>query len=274
MKIAIQGELGSFSHQAALRSIPNATVIPCALSAEAFDRLRKGDADAIMIPIENTLAGSVVEHYDLLREHSVFIERETVIRIEHNVIGMKGSKIEEVQRIYSHPVALAQCRSFFQQHPGMEPVAFYDTAGAVKQIIQLQDPHAAAIAGIQAADMYRGVVLAEGVEDDVANFTRFLLVREGTPASHPQGLQKLSLCCQVLHRPGALAGVLAEIGSAGGNLTQVQSRPVHGQPWHYHVFVDALLPDASAADTLLDRLEGMSVSYKVLGRFAPAPEFA
>jgi prephenate dehydratase len=124
MKIAIQGELGSFSHQAALRSIPNATVIPCALSAEAFDRLRKGDADAIMIPIENTLAGSVVEHYDLLREHSVFIERETVIRIEHNVIGMKGSKIEEVQRIYSHPVALAQCRSFFQQHPGMEPVAF------------------------------------------------------------------------------------------------------------------------------------------------------
>ena len=165
-----------------------------------------------MIPIENTLAGSVVEHYDLLREHSVFIERETVIRIEHNVIGMKGSKIEEVQRIYSHPVALAQCRSFFQQHPGMEPVAFYDTAGAVKQIIQLQDPHAAAIAGIQAADMYGGVVLAEGVEDDVANFTRFLLVREGTPASHPQGLQKLSLCCQGCTVPGRWPGCWLKSG--------------------------------------------------------------
>ena len=273
MKIAIQGELGSFSHQAALRTIPNATVIPCALSAEAFDRLRKGDVDAIMIPIENTLAGSVVEHYDLLREHSVFIERETVIRIEHLVIGIAGSHIEDLQRVYSHPVALAQCRSFFQRHPGMESVAFYDTAGAVKQIIQLQDRHSAAIAGIQAVDMYGGVVLAKGVEDDVANFTRFLLVREGIPASNPEGLHKLSLCCQVLHRPGALAGVLAEIGSAGGNLTQVQSRPVHGQPWHYHVFIDALIPDAPAAGRLLDRLAGMSVSHKVLGRFEPAPEF-
>jgi prephenate dehydratase len=273
MKIAIQGELGSFSHQAALRTIPNATVIPCALSAEAFERLRKGDVDAIMIPIENTLAGSVVEHYDLLREHSVFIERETVIRIEHLVIGIAGSRIEDVQRAYSHPVALAQCRSFFQRHPGMEAVAFYDTAGAVKQILQLQDRHSAAIAGIQAVDMYGGVVLAKGVEDDVANFTRFLLVREGIPASNPEGLHKLSLCCQVLHRPGALAGVLAEIGSAGGNLTQVQSRPVHGQPWHYHVFIDALIPDAPAAERLLDRLAGMSVSHKVLGRFEPAPEF-
>ena len=100
MKIAIQGELGSFSHQAALRAIPNATVVPCVLSPDAFDRLRKGKVDAIMIPIENTLAGSVVEHYDLLREHSVFIESETVIRIEHHVIGIAGSDIAEVQRTW------------------------------------------------------------------------------------------------------------------------------------------------------------------------------
>src|SRR6201992_1694804 len=131
MKIAIQGELGSFSHQAALRAIPNATVVPCVLSPDAFDRLRKGKVDAIMIPIENTLAGSVVEHYDLLREHAVFIERETVIHIEHHLIGIAGSTIEELKRVYSHPVALAQCRSFFQRYPGIEPVAFYDTAGAV-----------------------------------------------------------------------------------------------------------------------------------------------
>ncbi len=92
MKVAIQGELGSFSHQAALRSIPDAEVLPCALSADAFERLRKGEVDAIMIPIENTLAGSVVEHYDLLREHSVSIERETVIRIEHNLIGLRAAR--------------------------------------------------------------------------------------------------------------------------------------------------------------------------------------
>ena len=100
------------------------TFVPCVLSADAFDRLRKGDVDAIMIPIENTLAGSVVEHYDLLREHSVFIERETVIRIEHHVIGIPGSTIEEVQRVYSHPVALAQCRSFFRSIPASSPSPF------------------------------------------------------------------------------------------------------------------------------------------------------
>src|ERR1700749_4843920 len=153
MKIAIQGELGSFSHQAALRAMREATIIPCMLSADAFDRLRKGEVDAIMIPIENT----------------VFIERETVIRIEHLVIGLADSKLEEVQCIYSHPVALAQCRSFFERHPGIEPIAFYDTAGAVKQILSLRDRHAAAIAGIQAAEIYGGLVLAKGVEDDVAN---------------------------------------------------------------------------------------------------------
>lgn len=274
MKIAIQGELGSFSHQAALRSMPNADVLPCALSAEAFARLRKGEVDAIMIPIENTLAGSVVEHYDLLREHSVFIERESVIRIEHNVIGIPMSTLDQVQRVYSHPVALAQCRSFFQQHPGIEPVAFYDTAGAVKHIIQLQDRYSAAIAGIQAADIYGGAVLAAGVEDDAANFTRFLLVMKGTASSSPEGAHKLSLCCRVDHRPGSLAVLLTEVAAAGGNLTQVQSRPVHGRPWKYHVFLDALMPDAAATDGLLERLPGLGTSCKVLGRFQAAPEFA
>jgi prephenate dehydratase len=272
MKIAIQGELGSFSHQAALLSASGATIVPCVLSADAFERLRKGEVDAIMIPIENTLAGSVVEHYDLLREHSVFVEREIVVRIEHNVIGTGDSNIEEVQRVYSHPVALAQCRSFFAQHPGIEPIAFYDTAGAVKQIIQLRDRHSAAIAGKQAAVIYGGLVLMEGVEDTSANFTRFFLVREGTPASTPQGEHKLSICCSVPHRPGALATVLAEVAAAGGNLTHLQSRPVHGRPWHYHIFLDALMADAGATDGLLDRLSELGTSCKTLGRYLAAPE--
>ncbi len=272
MKIAIQGELGSFSHQAALRTVPDATVIPCILSADAFDRLRKGKVDAIIIPIENSLAGSVVEHYDLLREHAVFIERETIIRIEHHVIGMADSNLEELHRIYSHPVALAQCRSFFQQHPGIEPIGFYDTAGAVKQIIQLRDRHSAAIAGMQAADIYGGLVLLEGVEDDAANFTRFLMVREGTASSHPEGVHKLSLCCRPQNRPGALAALLQALASAGGNVIHLQSRPVHGRPWHYHFFIDALMPDAGASGRVLDQLSGLSAACKVLGRFLPASE--
>jgi prephenate dehydratase len=272
MKIAIQGELGSFSHQAALRALPDATVIPCVLSADAFDRLRKGKVDAIMIPIENSLAGSVVEHYDLLREHAVFIERETVIRIEHHVIGMAGSRLEEIQRVYSHPVALAQCRSFFQQHLGIEPIAFYDTAGAVKQIVQLRDRHSAAIAGMQAAQIYGGVVLVEGVEDDAANFTRFLMVREGVVSARPEGVHKLSVCCRPQHRPGALAALLEVVASAGGNVTKLQSRPVHGRPWHYHFFIDALMPEAAASERVLEQFSGLGAGCKVLGRYLAAPE--
>lgn len=274
MKIGIQGELGSFSHQAALCAVPDATVVPCALSADAFDRLRKGNVDALMIPIENSLAGSVVEHYDLLREHPVFIERETVIRIEHHVIGVAGTNLEEVQRIYSHPVALAQCRTFFQQHSAIEPVAFYDTAGAVRNVLELRDGHSAAIASIQAFNIYGGVVLAKNVEDDAANFTRFLMVRSGDATADPEGLHKLSLCCQVHHRSGALAVLLTELAAAGGNLTHIQSRPVHGQPWNYYVFLDALMPDAAATMQLLGHLPGLSVAHKVLGRYLPAPEFA
>jgi prephenate dehydratase len=274
MKIAIQGELGSFSHRAALRAVPNATVVPCVLSADAFERLRKGKVDAIVIPIENTLAGSVVEHYDLLRENEVYIKSETVIRIEHHVIGVPGSDIEQVHRIYSHPVALAQCRSFFQQHLGIEPIAFYDTAGAVKQIIGLRDRHSAAIAGIQAADIYGGTVLMEGVEDDPANFTRFLTVCAGVATRYPKGVHKLSIYCQLPHRRGALAALLAEMAAAEGDVTKLQSRPVHGRPWHYHFFVDALMPDAGATERLLERLPGVGVTHKVLGRFQPAPEFS
>jgi prephenate dehydratase len=273
MKIAIQGELGSFSHQAALRLLANANIVPCAASVEVFERLRKGKVDAIMIPIENTLAGSVVEHYDLLREQPVYIEREALIRIEHHVIGIAGSNLEDVRRIYSHPVALAQCRTFFQQHPDIEPVAFYDTAGAVKNVIELRDSDSAAIAGIQAVSIYGGVVLAKNVEDDMANFTRFLLVRSGEPKGVPEGPHKLSVCCQVHHRTGALAVLLTELAAVGGNLTHIQSRPVHGQVWQYYVFLDALMPDADATDRWLGHLPGLSVTHKLLGRFLPAPEF-
>jgi prephenate dehydratase len=274
MKIAIQGELGSFSHQAALRSVPEATVIPCVLSADAFDRLRKGKVDAIMIPIENTLAGSVVEHYDLLRAEDVFIEHEAVLRIEHNVIGIADSQLEDLRSVYSHPVALAQCRRFFRDHPPIAPVAFYDTAGAVKHVIEQGDRSAAAIAGRHAAEIYGGMLIAQNVEDDAKNFTRFLLVRAGSPTSHPKGAHKLSLVCRVAHRPGALAAVLAEVAAASGNLVHIQSRPVEGHPWHYHVFMDVLMPNDDATNHLLDRMPALGAKSQVLGRFVPAPEFA
>ncbi len=151
MKVAIQGELGSFSHEAAERMLPRCTVVPCARSAEVFDCLERGSVAAAVIPIENTLAGTVAEHADLLVTREVFIQAEFLLRIVHNVIAAPGVKLSALRRVLSHPVALDQCRDFFRHHPQIEPVPFYDTAGSVKHVIANQQFDAAGIAGRQAA---------------------------------------------------------------------------------------------------------------------------
>ncbi len=146
MKIAIQGEAGSFSHEAAMNLVAGAVIVPCSLSADAFAAVAGGSAEAAVIPIENSLAGSVSEHFDLLLAHDVKVERETLLRIRHNLIAISGASTGDIHRVFSHPVALAQCRRFLADHPQMEAFAFYDTAGSVKQLVELRDRHAAAIA--------------------------------------------------------------------------------------------------------------------------------
>lgn len=136
MKIAIQGELGAFSHEAALRMVPRCAVVPCARSAEVFDRVQKGSVAGAVIPIENSLAGSVAEHFDLLLSRNVFIQSEFPLRIVHNLIAAPGVKLGDVRQVFSHPVALDQCRDFFRRNPKIEPVAFYDTAGSVKHVVE------------------------------------------------------------------------------------------------------------------------------------------
>src|ERR1700690_3275637 len=128
MKVAIQGELGSFSHEASINMLATATVVPCARSAEVFDRVERGSGHAAVIPIENSLAGSVAEHFDLLLTRNVFVHREFYLRIRHNLIAPPGVKLDAVRRVFSHPVALDQCRNFFSSHPGIQAIPFYDTA--------------------------------------------------------------------------------------------------------------------------------------------------
>ena len=170
MKIAIQGEPGSFSHEAAVKIVPDATIVPCTISAEVFSALSRGAVDAAVIPIENSLAGSVSEHFDLLLTHDVKIVRETLLRIHHNLIAIAGASIGQIDRVFSHPVALAQCRRFLAEHARMEPFSFYDTAGSVKQLIELRDRHAAAIASEAAAIHYGAVILQAGIEDNPENW--------------------------------------------------------------------------------------------------------
>src|ERR1700728_4194014 len=170
VRIAIQGELGSFSHEAALKAVGEATILPCALSAEVFAVVMDGTADGAVIPIENSLAGSVLEHYDLLLANDVAVESEWMLRIRHNLIGVPGTEMGRIRQAYSHPVALAQCRRFFQEHPGIEAVAFYDTAGSVKQLMELREPSVAAIASAQAASHYGGGIFLGGVEENRGDY--------------------------------------------------------------------------------------------------------
>src|SRR5437899_9343952 len=173
MKVAIQGERGSFSHEAAEKMLPRCTVVPCARSVEVFDRVERGQVRAAVIPIENTLAGTVAEHADLLVTRDVFIQSEFLLRIVHNVIAAPGVKLGALRRVLSHPVALDQCRDFFRRHWQIEPVPFYDTAGSVKHVIANRLKDAAGIAGRQSAREYGGKILRAGIEDDKRNFTRF-----------------------------------------------------------------------------------------------------
>ena len=151
MKVAIQGELGSFSHEAAGRMLPRATVVPCARSAEVFDGSKAASVQAAVVPIENSLAGSVAEHFDLLLAREVFIHGEMYLRIRHNLIAPPGVKLGDVRRVFSHPVALDQCRNFFSSHPSVQAVPFYDTAGSVRHVINEKLQDAAGIAAKRAA---------------------------------------------------------------------------------------------------------------------------
>ncbi len=226
MRLAIQGEPGSFSHEAAMAVSSKATILPCALSADVFAMVEDGRVDGAVIPIENSLAGPVAEHYDLLLAHDVAIESESLLRIRHNLIGVPGARLEEIERVYSHPVALAQCRSFLAAHPRMEAVPFYDTAGSVKQLVQDGDAKIAGIASAQAAQHYGGEILAGGIEDNPENFTRFFLIRKAAKVKIDARPDKVSLAFAVENRPGTLVKALEVFASQGTNLTRIESRPV------------------------------------------------
>jgi prephenate dehydratase len=288
MKVAIQGELGAFSHEAAERMLRRCTIVPCARSVEVFDRVESGSVSAAVIPIENTLAGTVAEHADLMLTREVFIQAEYLLRIVHNVIAVPGVKLGSLRRVLSHPVALDQCRDFFRRHPKIEAVPFYDTAGSVKHVIAEKLRDAAGIAGKQAAHEYSGSILQSGVEDDKSNFTRFFLIRKlsrsgGTQASGkkkvaadyhrliPRGANKTSIVFKVKNVPGALFKSLSVFALRDISLSKIESRPMRGRPWEYVFYMDFLRGDDEPARNALRHLGEVAEFVKVLGVY-PAVE--
>jgi prephenate dehydratase len=270
MKIAIQGEAGSFSHEAAMNLVAGAIIVPCSLSADAFAAVAGGSAEAAVIPIENSLAGSVSEHFDLLLAHDVKVQRETLLRIRHNLIAISGAATGEIDRVFSHPVALAQCRRFLAQHPQMEAFAFYDTAGSVKQLVELRDRHAAAIASEAAAHYYGAQILEAGIEDNPENYTRFFLIRRTADADSDPEANKISLAFSVENRPGSLVAALSGFSNLGTNLTKIESRPVHGKPWEYIFYVDCQIHSAEERLQVLEAIAPHCSMVKELGCYREA----
>jgi prephenate dehydratase len=280
-KVAIQGERGSFSHEAAEQMLPNCEVIPCPRSAEVFDRLQRGSVSAAVIPIENSLAGTVAEHADLLVTHDVFIQAEFLLRIVHNLIAAPGAKLNALTKVLSHPVALDQCRDFFRHHPRIEPVPFYDTAGSVKHVVTNNLSDSAGIASRHAAREYGGKILRAGIEDDKRNFTRFFLIRKspkprpatkkGSASKPPyQSLiapnaNKTSIAFKVKNVPGALFKSLSVFALRDISLSKIESRPLRGRPWEYIFYVDFLRGDDEPARNALHDLNEAAEQVKVLG---------
>jgi prephenate dehydratase len=268
MKIAIQGELGAFSHEAAVKMVPGCKVVPCAHSTEVFDRLDRGTVDAAVIPIENSLAGSVLVHFDLLFTRKVFIQREFRLRIVHNLIAAPGTKLSSVRKVYSHPIALDQCLDFFRRYPKIEAVPFYDTAGAVKHVVAGQLKDAAGIASRYAAAAHGGSILRAGIEDDKQNFTRFFLVKKRRHIV--PGANKTSIAFSVKNIPGALFKALSVFALRDISLSKIESRPVRGKPWEYVFYVDFLRGNDEAARNALRHLGEVADVVKVLGIYRAA----
>ncbi len=245
-------------------------IAACSTSAEVFERVASGGVDGAVLPIENSLHGSVAEHYDLLLAQPIRIARESLLRVRHNLIVRPGVRAGDVKRVMSHPVALSQCRHWLAAHPQFDVVNFYDTAGSVKHLMAEGLDDTAGIAPELAARQYGAEVLVAGIEDHAENFTRFhLLLQEGLWVAAVNS-NKSSLAFSVEHRPGSLVRALEEFAKAGVNLTKIESRPVPGMPWEYVFFVDLRFESVEQIDAALGQLARHCQMVKELGRYVAA----
>jgi len=273
MRVAFQGEPGAFSEAAAIQLLGDAiTTVPRATFDAAFRAIDERAADALLAPVENTLAGSVVRVYDLLLQSRLTIVAETILPIEHHLIACPGATLQDIRSVASHPMALAQCEHFFSSHPGLKRVPAEDTAGSVREVLSRGDKSCAAIAGRRAAVYYHGVILAENLQDNAENFTRFVLLlpeKDATSWVSPEA-RKTSLAMRLAHRPGALLASLEPFAKHGVNLLKIESRPIHGRPWEYQFFIDVEAGDVAWLDCALAEVRQATSELRVLGRYIAA----
>ncbi|MBF0127222.1 MAG: prephenate dehydratase [Magnetococcales bacterium] len=268
--VAFQGERGAYSQQACRESLPGCHTIPCRTFEEVFQAVDELEADVGMIPVENSIAGVVSDSYDLLAVYNLHILGEYYLRVRHCLLGLPGATLDGLQAVYSHPQALAQCRTFIRKH-GWSWHAVYDTAGAASDVARRGDPMEAAIAAELCAELYDLNILARDVQDSHLNTTRFLLIvkeRISPPKDVPC---KTSLVFEVRNIPAALYKCLGGFATNGVNLTRLESRPVPGTPWSYHFYLDFQgRPSEKPCKLALEELEFFTSSLKILGSYPEA----
>jgi prephenate dehydratase len=269
--VAFQGELGAFSQMAARTLLGDSVrVLPCQRFDQVFRSLKEGESEAAVIPIENTLHGSVHENYDHLLQFELPIVAETNIRISHNLIANPGVTFRQVKRVFSHPVALNQCLKFFEKFPRLERISFYDTAGSVKMIAEENLQDAAAIASSISAEIYGASILKRSIEDDPGNFTRFFLLRRTANSGTRNAVSKwkTSIVFTTRNIPGALFRSLSAFSLRDINLTKIESRPLKGKPWEYLFYLDFLgHAEDLTARKALGHLAELADFLRVLGSY-------
>ncbi len=270
MVVAFQGEPGAYSEQAARQHFGDkVTTLPCHTFADIFDLIHHDQAQKGILPVENSLAGTVVPAYDQLADHDLRIQAEVILKVEHCLIAPSGTTLQDVTRVMSHPQALAQCENTLRRL-GIEPISHYDTAGAARDLAANPTPGVAAIASALAAETYGLTILARNLEDLSHNYTRFFVL--GQMDALRREPSKTSIIFTTRHEPGALYRVLGELASREINLTKIESRPRRNRPWHYLFYVDfeGHEDDLKIREALLGILKQSSF-LKVLGSYPAAP---
>ncbi|UCG13453.1 MAG: 3-deoxy-7-phosphoheptulonate synthase [Deltaproteobacteria bacterium] len=261
------GEMRAFAHKAASQFFGSEVKIePVPSFRSVYQEVKNGNADFGVIPLENSLTGSVHENYDLLLDYEVRIIGELTLRIVHALIGHPGTQLEDVKRVISHPQAFEQCRDFLEQQQGWELVAARDTATAVRRIKEEGNPGEVAIAAKEAAALYGLDVLKEGIETNARNYTRFAVIAAGRITNGPRG--KSSLVYSTSNTPGSLYDTLKIFAENGVNLVKLESRPIHGKPWEYMFYVD-LEGDIEAPElqAVMEELSEKTEYLRILGTY-------
>jgi prephenate dehydratase len=281
IRVAFQGEPGAFSEEAARRILGDG-IEPCPKREfdQMFEAVIRDEADCAMVPMENTLAGSVIKNYDLVADNDLEVIGEVVLRVAHHLIAPKGTKLADLRRVYSHPVALAQCEDYLRklraEIPTLEVLPAYDTAGAVKLVQESGRKDEAAIASRIAAGIYHAQILAAGIESNPQNFTRFFVMarpdRRGKIPLKVRGKGlKTSIVFRTTNKPGALFHALEAFAKGKIDLTKIESRPIVGRPWEYSFYLDFSGDrNSPAARKALAGLTMVAESLRIFGTYPRA----